>query len=79
MRREDRQPAIPRHLAESCDEAIEEIRLGGARLISEYFGQVLGNEVPIVPFDGIVDRMAENHQWIVDTPDDAVAGINRLQ
>ncbi|MFQ6027768.1 MAG: LLM class flavin-dependent oxidoreductase [Dehalococcoidia bacterium] len=79
MRREDWQLVIPCHLADSRQEAIEDIRLGGARLISEYFDQVLGNEVPDVPFDSIVDYMAENHLWIVGTPDDAIAGIDRLQ
>ena len=79
MRREDWHLVIPVHLAESRAEAIEDIRLGGARLISEYFDQTLGNEVPDVPFDGIVEHMTENHLWIVGTPDDAIEGINRLQ
>ncbi len=79
MRREDWQLVIPCHLAESRQEAIEDVRLGGARLISEYFDQILGNEVPDVPFNSIVDHMAENNLWIVGTPDDAIAGIERLQ
>ena len=79
MRREDWHLVIPVHLAESRAEAIEDIRLGGARLISEYFDQTLGNEVPDVPFDGIVEHMTEYHLWIVGRPDDAIEGINRLQ
>ena len=79
MRREDWQLVIPCHLAESRQEAIKDVRLGGARLISEYFDQILGNEVPDVPFDNIVDHMVENNLWIVGTPDDAIAGIERLQ
>ena len=79
MRREDWHLVIPVHLAESRAEAIEDIRLGGARLISEYFDQTLGNEVPDVPFDGIVEHMTEYHLWIVGTPDGAIEGINRLQ
>ena len=79
MRREDWQLVIPCHLAESRQEAIEDVRLGGARLISEYFDQILGNEVPDVPFNTIVDHMAENNLWIVGTPDDAIAGIEQLQ
>jgi limonene 1,2-monooxygenase len=79
MRREDWQLVIPCHLADSRREAMEDIRLGGARLISEYFDQTLGNEVPDVPFNGIVDYMVEHHLWIVGTPDDAIAGIDRLQ
>ena len=65
MRREDWHLVTPVHLAESRAEAIEDTRLGRARLISEYFDQTLGNEVPDVPFDGIVDgiveHMTENH------------------
>ena len=78
MRREDWHLVIPVHLAESRAEAIEDIRLGGARVISEYFDQTLGNEVPDVPFDGIVEHMTEYHLWILGTPDDAIEGINRL-
>jgi limonene 1,2-monooxygenase len=83
MRREDWHLVIPVHLAESRAEAIEDIRLGKTRLISEYLDQTLGNEVPDVPFDGIVDgivdHMTENHLWIIGTPDDAIEGIKRLQ
>ena len=79
MRREDWQLVIPCHLAETREEAIEDVRLGGGRLISEYFGQILGNEVPDMPASQIVDHMVENHQWIVGTPEDAIEGINRLQ
>ena len=61
MLRGDWHLVIPGHLTESRAEAIEDIRLAGARLISEYFDQTLGNEVPDVPFDGIVDHVTENH------------------
>ena len=79
MRREDWHLVIRVHLAESRAEAIEDIRLGRARLISEYLDQTFGNEVPDVPFDGIVEHMTENHLWIIGTPDDAIEGIKRLQ
>ena len=79
VRREDWQLVIPCHLAESRQEAIEDVRLGGGRLISEYFGQILGNEVPDIPSNRVVDHMVENHQWIVGTPEDAIADIDRLQ
>ena len=67
------------HLAESRKEAYEDIRVGSARLVTEYFGETLGNQPPDVPFDKIVDNMVENNQWIVGTPDDCIAGIERLQ
>jgi limonene 1,2-monooxygenase len=47
-------------------------------VVTEYFGNTLGQEIPDVPADRIVDYMSENNQWIVGTPDDCVAGINRL-
>ena len=79
MRREEWRLVVSVHLAESRKEAIEDIRLGGARETVEYFGQTLGHNIPDVPFDQIVDHMVENHQWIVGTPDDCIAGIQRMQ
>ena len=77
--RQDWQLVVPVHLAESKKEAIEEIRLGGGQFLSEYFGGTLGYSVPDVPQDKVVDFMVENNQWIVGTPDDCIAGIERLQ
>ena len=79
VRREDWQLVIPCHLAETREQAIEDVRLGGGRLIKEYFGEILGNDVPDVPPNDVVDFMVENHQWIVGTPDDAITAIDRLQ
>ena len=67
------------HLAESKKEAYEDIREGGARVVTEYFQNTLGNNAPDVPRDQIVDYMVENNQWIVGTPDDCIEGIERLQ
>ncbi len=66
------------HLAETRQEAFEDIRVGSGRVVTEYFGNTLGHEVPDVPQDQIVDFMSENNQWIVGTPDDCIAGIERL-
>ena len=66
------------HLAETRKEAFEDIRVGSGRVVTEYFGNTLGHEVPDVPQNKIVDFMAENNQWIVGTPDDCIAGIERL-
>ena len=62
------------HLAETRKEAFEDIRVGSGRVVTEYFGNTLGHEVPEVAQDKIVDFMAENNQWIVGTPDDCIAG-----
>ena len=79
MHREDWGIVMGVHLADTRKEAIEQIREGSARLVTEYFGRTLGNPVPDVPRDQIVDYMVDNNQWIVGTPDDAIAGIERLQ
>jgi len=79
MRREDWGIVMGVHLAETKEEAVKDIREGSARLVTEYFGETLGNPVPPVPRDQIVDYMVDNNQWIVGTPDDCIAGIERLQ
>ena len=48
-------------------------------MVTEYFGNTLGHEVPDVPRDQIVDFMTDNKQWIVGTPDDCIQRINELQ
>jgi limonene 1,2-monooxygenase len=79
VRREDWGIVMGCHLAESRKEAFDDIRVGSAREVTEYFGQTLGNPVPNAPFDKIVDHMVGANQWIVGTPDDCIAGIRRLQ
>ena len=79
VRREDWGIATVCHLAETRDQAFNDIREGGARVVSEYFSGTLGQPAPDVPKDRIVDYMVENNQWIVGTPDDCIAGIERLQ
>ena len=79
VRREDWGIVIGCHLAETREQAFNEIREGGARVVTEYFSETLGNPAPDVPRNQIVDYMVENNQWIVGTPDDCIAGIERLQ
>jgi limonene 1,2-monooxygenase len=79
LRREDWRLVVPVHLAESRKEAIENVRMGGGREVTEYFAGTLGNPAPDVPMDQIVDFMVEHNQWIVGTPEDCIAGIERLQ
>ena len=79
LRREDWSLVVPVHLAESRKEAIEDVRLGSGRELTEYFGATLGHPIPNVPADQIVDFMVERNQWFVGTPDDCIAGIERLQ
>jgi limonene 1,2-monooxygenase len=79
VRREDWSLVVGVHLAETRKEAFEDIRIGSARVVTEYFSETLGNPVPDVPFEKIVDHMSESKQWIVGTPDDCIAAIEELQ
>lgn len=79
MHREDWGVVMGMHLADSKEQAFKDIRAGAGNLVTEYFGETLGNPVPDVPRDQIVDYMVDHNQWIVGTPDDCIAGIERLQ
>jgi limonene 1,2-monooxygenase len=79
LRREDWRLVVTCHLAESRKEAIEDVRLGSGRETTEYFSHTLGHPTPNVPADQIVEHMVERNQWIVGTPDDCIAAIERLQ
>ncbi|GIT43089.1 MAG: hypothetical protein Ct9H300mP11_10250 [Chloroflexota bacterium] len=43
------------HLADSKEQAFKDIKEGAGNVVTEYFGRTLGNEVPDVPRDQIVD------------------------
>jgi len=79
MHREDWGVVMGMHLADSKEQAVKEIKEGAGNVVTEYFGRTLGNTVPDVPRDQIVDYMVDHNQWIVGTPDDCIAGIERLQ
>ena len=79
LRREDWSLVVSVHLAESRKEALENVRVGSGRELTEYFGATLGHPVPNVPVNQIVDYMVERNQWIIGTPDDCIAAIERLQ
>lgn len=79
LRREDWSLVVSVHLAESRKEAIEHVRLASGRETREYFGTTLGHPVPDVPAEQMVDFMIEHNQWIIGTPDDCIATIERLQ
>jgi limonene 1,2-monooxygenase len=70
---------VPMYLAESREEAFREARLGAGRFQREYFGDTLGNDVPRdIPMETTIERMADTGAWIVGTPEDAIAAIERL-
>jgi limonene 1,2-monooxygenase len=80
MKREDWRLVIPVHLAESRQEALDDCRKGAARWQREYFVRTLGRNFPMdFPDDEVVDRMNDAGAWIVGTPDDLIAAIERFE
>jgi limonene 1,2-monooxygenase len=78
MRREDWSLVTAIHLAETREQAFEDVRHGAARYVLEYTSGTLGRPAPECPPEEIVDRMVEGGAWIVGTPDDCVEAIHRL-
>src|SRR5882757_6383694 len=76
---------FPIHLAESREEALNDIRAGANRWIQEYYIATLGarlqfEEYPEQPVEEMtVDRMVARGGAIIGTPDDAIAKIKELQ
>jgi limonene 1,2-monooxygenase len=71
---------IPVHLAETRREAFDAARDGAAAYLADYFETVLGRALPVAgPRHKIVEQMNENGTWIVGTPEDCVAGIQRYR
>jgi limonene 1,2-monooxygenase len=79
VRRDEWRLVVPVYLAESREEALQEARVGAGRFQREYFGDTLGQQVPRdLPVEQAIERMVDSGAWIVGTPEDAVAGIERL-
>jgi limonene 1,2-monooxygenase len=71
---------IPVHLAESRREALDAAREGAAAYQLDYFGTILGRPSPVDgPREALIDQMVASGTWIVGTPDDCIAGIERYQ
>ena len=71
---------VPVHLAETRDEALDDVREGAAAYLLDYFGTVLGRPSPVDgPREKVGEQMAASGTWIVGTPDDCITGIERYQ
>lgn len=69
----------PIYLAESRQQALDDVRVRAGKWLREYFDQTLGHPVPTdVPDDELIDKMVEGGSWLVGTPDDAADTIERL-
>ena len=79
MRREEWRLSIPIHLAESREEAMEDVRRGHRNVTREYFDKTLGHASPDVADDCLLEYVMERHGVIVGTPDDMIEAIERLQ
>ena len=67
------------HLAETREEAFKQARVGAGRYQREYFEDTLGHSARIDgPIEDIVDAMVEDGAWVVGTPDDLIARLERL-
>ena len=79
MDRDEWRLTLPVHLAETREQALEEVRLGSGRYLREYSEGTNGRKVAYDgPLEGVVDNMVDRGAWIVGTPDDCIEGINRL-
>ena len=78
--REEWRLVMPVHLGETRREALEDARAGAARFLLDYVEGVTGRPRPVPgPPEAIIDQMVEAGSWVVGTPDDAIAAIERLQ
>lgn len=79
LNRADWRVVMPMHLAESRQQALDEARVGAGRLYSEFFSGTLGRPIMKADHpDQILERMAEAGSALVGTPDDCLAGIEKL-
>lgn len=78
--RDDWRIVVPVHLAETREQAIEEVRAGGGEWMFEYVQALTGRPAPVPgPKDLAVDQMIEAGSWVIGTPDDLLAFIRRLE
>jgi len=81
MRREDWRIALPVHVAETREEALNDVREGYDHWLFDYFGRAAGREVlnPEVPRERMLEARIDAGGALVGSPDDVVEGIKRLQ
>ncbi|MGI9539293.1 MAG: LLM class flavin-dependent oxidoreductase [Miltoncostaeaceae bacterium] len=78
--RADWRLSTPVHIAETREEAFEAAREGAAKYLLDYAEAVTGRPSPVPgPRERILEQMVEAGSWIVGTPDDLVAAVERLK
>ncbi|GAC1318350.1 MAG: LLM class flavin-dependent oxidoreductase [Chloroflexota bacterium] len=79
MRREDWRLVVNVHLGETRAEAMNAIRAGATAWLTQYQRDVLSRPLPeSVPEEHAVETLVDSGSWIVGSPDDCIAGIQRL-
>ena len=77
--RQDWRLVVPTYVAETRQQALDEVRLGAGRYLREYTEGTNGRKAVFDgPLESVVDFMADNGFWIVGSPEDCAAGIQRL-
>ena len=79
MSREEWRLVVPVHLAETREEALNDVKKGAGRQAFDYMGAALGRK----PLDGVeredlAEKLVEMGRWVIGTPDDLVAALHRF-
>jgi limonene 1,2-monooxygenase len=77
--RHDASLPVLMHLADSRDQALDDIRSGSARERYDFSTPVTGSPVPTVERERWVEHLAERDSSLIGTPDDAIAKIHALR
>lgn len=78
--RDDWRIVVPVHLAETREQAVEEIRSGAGEWMFEYVQALTGRPAPVPgPKHMAVEQMIEAGSWVVGTPDDLIDFIRGLE
>jgi limonene 1,2-monooxygenase len=71
---------VPMHLAETRQEAIAQVHERATRWLTQYQRDVLSRPLPEgVPEERVVETLIDRGAWIIGTPDDCIAAIDRLE
>ena len=72
----------PLHVAPTRKEALADVQDGGTEFLRKYWVDALGNRHNVPEPDNeetLIEQLSDAGQWIVGSPDDCVAAIERLQ
>jgi limonene 1,2-monooxygenase len=78
VRRENWRMVMPVHVAETRQQAFDDIRSTAGIYQREYLEHTLTLQIGDTPIDRIVEEMSESGSWIVGSPDDCIRMIHNL-